>query len=130
MRRRVAAARVGHLATVTPGGEPRVVPCCFALADETIVSAVDAKPKSTPALARLDNIRAHPVASLLVDEYDEDWSHLWWVRVDGAARVIESGPERERAIDRLVDKYEQYRAVRPPGAVLELTISSWRSWPQ
>ena len=130
MRRRVAAARVGRLATITPGGEPRVVPCCFALADETIVSAVDAKPKSTPALARLDNIRAHPVASLLVDEYDEDWSHLWWVRVDGAARVIESGPERERAIDRLVDKYEQYRAVRPPGAVLELTISSWRSWPQ
>ncbi len=73
-RRRVAEARVGHLATVTPQGRPHVVPCCFVLDGDRIVSAVDAKPKSTLALARLANLRAHPEAALLVDRYDEDWS--------------------------------------------------------
>ena len=44
-RDRLAAARVARLATVTPGGRPHLVPCCFALVGETAYSAVDAKPK-------------------------------------------------------------------------------------
>jgi nitroimidazol reductase NimA-like FMN-containing flavoprotein (pyridoxamine 5'-phosphate oxidase superfamily) len=52
MRRRLAEARVGRLATVTPAGAPHVVPCCFVLDGDRIVSAVDAGPKSTQSLAR------------------------------------------------------------------------------
>jgi PPOX class probable F420-dependent enzyme len=139
MRRRVAEARVGHLATVTPEGRPHVVPCCFALVPgatgvtpggaDTLVSAVDAKPKSTLALRRLDNLRAHPAASLLVDRYDEDWSALWWVRVDGTARVLDGGPERERALDVLAAKYAPYRERRPPGPVVAIAVTAWRAWP-
>src|SRR5690606_37163913 len=80
MRARVAAARVGTLATVTRDGRPHVVPCCFAVDDDTVWSAVDAKPKSTLALRRLENVRANPAASLLVDHYEDDWTRLWWVR--------------------------------------------------
>lgn len=142
MRRRVAAARVGRLATVTPDGRPHVVPCCFVLDGDTLYSAVDGKPKSTLALRRLDNVRAHPAASLLVDHYDDDWATLWWVRVDGSARVIEadgSGErnganepervERDRALALLSAKYEQYRTRRPPGAVIAIDVTGWRSWP-
>jgi PPOX class probable F420-dependent enzyme len=129
MRARVAAARVGRLATTRPDGRPHVVPCCFALAGESIVSAVDAKPKSTLALRRLDNLRANPAASLLVDHYDDDWSQLWWVRVDGRCRVVEDGPERDEALAALAEKYAQYREERPPGAVLLLENLSWRAWP-
>ena len=82
---RLALARIGRLATVTPAGRPHIVPVCFTLHDGRIVTAVDAKPKSTTALARLDNVRATGRASLLVDHYDEDWTRLWWVRVDGPA---------------------------------------------
>jgi PPOX class probable F420-dependent enzyme len=129
-RARVGRARVARLATVRADGTPHVVPCCFALDGDTVYSAVDdAKPKSTAALVRLANVRAQPRASLLVDHYDDDWSQLWWVRVDGASRVLETGDERERALDLLVAKYVQYRDARPPGAVLVIDIDTWRAWP-
>jgi len=129
MRAWVAAARVGRLATVTAGGRPHVVPCCFAAHDGALVSAVDAKPKSTMALRRLDNVRANPAASLVVDHYDDaDWGRLWWVRVDGTARVVEGGAERDAAVAALVAKYPQYREQPPPGAVLALDPVTWRGW--
>jgi len=120
----LAQARVGRLATVTPAGLPHVVPVCFALAGGTIFTAVDQKPKATRALARLDNVRATGRASLLVDHYEEDWSLLWWIRVDCTAAVIDS----EAAIDALAAKYEQYREARPAGPVIALEPARWRSW--
>src|SRR5262245_5267106 len=128
MRTDLAAARVGRLATVTRAGRPHVVPCCFALVGDEVVTAVDGKPKSTPALRRLDNVRAHPAASLLVDHYDDDWQQLWWVRVDGTARVVETERARAPAIDALRQKYEQYRAQPPTGAVIAIAIEAWRGW--
>jgi len=133
MRRRVEEARVGRLATVTPDALPHVVPCCFVSsfdATGTVVySAVDAKPKSSLALRRIDNLRANPAAALLVDHYADDWSTLWWVRVDGTARILESGTERDDALALLVDKYEQYRKEPPPGPVIALDVTAWRAWP-
>jgi PPOX class probable F420-dependent enzyme len=122
---RVAAARVGRLATVSAEGRPHVVPVTFAMLGEDIVTAVDAKPKTTRRLRRLDNVRATGRASLLVDHYEEDWALLWWVRVDCAAEVQDSA---EAAIDALVAKYEQYRAARPAGPVIVLRPDAWRSW--
>jgi PPOX class probable F420-dependent enzyme len=133
-RQRLTDARSGTLGTISADGGPHLVPCCFVLHNETIYSAVDGKPKTTMALRRLDNIRASPVASLLVDHFDEDWSTLWWVRVDGTARVLVDGDdqtvgqERELALDLLVQKYSQYQAARPPGAVVAIDIGAWRSW--
>ena len=131
MRRRLAEARVGRLATVTAAGRPHLVPCCFALGGETAYSAVDHKPKSTTALARLDNLRATGVASLLVDHYAEDWSTLWWVRADGRGRVLEPDdePERRQALSLLAAKYEQYRRRAPSGPVIAVDIDRWRAWP-
>ncbi|HEX3459679.1 MAG TPA: TIGR03668 family PPOX class F420-dependent oxidoreductase [Acidimicrobiales bacterium] len=129
MRLRVETARVGHLATVRVNGHPHLVACCFVLTGETLYSAVDAKPKSTVVLQRLDNVAAHPSVSLLVDHYGEDWSALWWVRVDGNARIITSGPEFDRALVDLTAKYEQYRRQPPPGPVIAIDALAWRAWP-
>lgn len=129
LRQRVEAARVGHLATVRPDGRPHVVPCCFALVGDTVYSAVDAKPKSTLALQRLRNVGAHPHASLVVDHYEEDWTRLWWIRLDGVARVVEADGERETALAALGAKYLQYRDAPPPGPVIALEITAWRAWP-
>jgi PPOX class probable F420-dependent enzyme len=122
--RRLALARVGRLATVTADGRPHVVPVCFALAGGMLYTAVDHKPKRSRALARLENVRATGRASLLVDHYEEDWSRLWWVRVDGTAEVIDS----EAAIDALAEKYEQYRVARPAGPVIAIAPQRWRAW--
>ena len=121
---RLAHARIGRLATVTAAGRPHIVPVCFAVAGGRIVTAVDAKPKATTELKRLENVRATGRASLLVDHYEEDWSELWWVRVDGRAEVVES----EMAIDALASKYAQYRTARPAGPVIAIAPERWRSW--
>ena len=129
MRTRVGAARVGELATADAAGRPHVVPVCFALDGDTIVTAVDAKPKTTTGLRRLANVRAQPAASLLVHHYDDDdWTRLWWVRVDGTAEVVDRGPVRDDAVALLVAKYAQYRAEPPPGAVIHVAIRQWRGW--
>ncbi len=59
MRRRVASARVGRLATLDAERRLHLVPICFALDRDTLYSAVDEKPKRTKKLKRLENIRAH-----------------------------------------------------------------------
>jgi PPOX class probable F420-dependent enzyme len=128
-RARLAGARVGRLGTVTAEGRPHLVPVCFVVAGEWIYTAVDAKPKSTLRLRRLDNVRAHPEVSLLVDHYDEDWDDLWWVRADGTAHVRESGAERDDAVVALAAKYPQYRAAAPPGPVIAVAVGAWRWWP-
>jgi PPOX class probable F420-dependent enzyme len=128
-RQRVREAAIGRLATVTSSGRPHLVPCCFALRDDTAYSAVDAKPKSTFALRRIDNLLGNPVASLLVDHYEADWAALWWVRLDGTGRVVTSPVESEEAKRALAAKYPQYGRVAIPGPVIALDIETWRTWP-
>jgi PPOX class probable F420-dependent enzyme len=132
MRRRVASAPVGRLGTVTPDGRPHLVPCCFAvdLDPEVVYNAVDAKPKSTRRLQRLANVEANPAATLLVDHYATDWRRLWWVRLDGFARILDSpSPEETHALTLLTTKYPQYRQTPPPGPVLAIDITTWHPWP-
>jgi PPOX class probable F420-dependent enzyme len=127
-RERFATVRVARLATADARGRPHVVPIGFALAGETIYSAVDHKPKRTTALRRLANVVANPQVAVLADHYADDWSELWWVRADGRGRVLEHGDERERALDVLVERYPQYRDQRPAGAVLAIDVERWSGW--
>ena len=126
---RVSEARVGRLGTVTHDGWPHLVPVCFVLLDEVIYTAVDAKPKSTLHLRRLQNIAATPATCLLVDHYDETWTQLWWVRLDGSARVVASVPEAAQATHALTSKYPQYNTVAIPGPVIAIEIATWTMWP-
>lgn len=125
-RARFAEARVARLATITPGGRPHLVPIVFALSGDTVYSAVDAKTKRSPRLARLANVAAHPEASVLADHYDEDWSALWWARGDGHARVLE--PDEPEALDAIVRLGERYPQQQVTGAVLALEVERWTGW--
>jgi PPOX class probable F420-dependent enzyme len=119
------AARVARLATAGADGRPHLVPLVFAVAGDEIVSAVDAKPKSTTRLRRLANVRENPQVALLADRYDEDWGALWWARADGTARVAERD---ERALELLAQRYEQYREQPPSGPVLVVAVERWSGW--
>jgi PPOX class probable F420-dependent enzyme len=128
-RARVAGARVARLATLRPDGTARLVPITFVLLDGVVCSGVDdVKPKRSPRLARLDDVRRDPRAAVLVDAYAEDWSQLWWVRIDGAAEVHETGEVATLARAALVDKYAAYKADPPTGPVLALTPTRWTGW--
>lgn len=128
MRQLVEAARVGRLATVDERGRPHLVPVCFALDGEVAYSAVDHKPKRGGRLRRLDNIAATGRTCLLVDEYQEDWSTLWWVRLDGHGRLVDDPAEADRAITTLMAKYRQYRDRPPRGPVLAVDVTRWSGW--
>jgi PPOX class probable F420-dependent enzyme len=123
-------ARVGRLATADAAGRPLVVPVCFAFDGEAVYSAVDDKPKRTRNLRRLRNIGENPQASLVVDVWDEDWTRLAWVIVEGPAEVLATGPEFTRALELLRAKYPQYRtmALERDGAVVRLAADRVLAW--
>jgi PPOX class probable F420-dependent enzyme len=113
-RRFVEAGRVARLATADAKGRPHVVPVCYALIGSTIYFTIDEKPKRRPGarLKRLSNLRANPQAALVVDRYDEDWSRLGWVMVQGRAEILASGSEHDQAQARLRARYPQLAPMR------------------
>ncbi|MER5682947.1 TIGR03668 family PPOX class F420-dependent oxidoreductase [Streptomyces sp. NPDC002205] len=130
-RERFAAARIAHLATIDAASRPHLVPVVFALDGDTVMLAVDHKPKRTVRLKRLANIAANPSVCLLADHYEEDWDRLWWVRADGEARVLPSPdgfPEAARCVGLLTAKYQQYADRPPDGPVVEVSVLRWSGW--
>jgi PPOX class probable F420-dependent enzyme len=123
-----ARAPVARLATVAPDGRPHLVPVVFAVRDEVVYTAVDAKPKTTQRLRRLANIERHPLVSLLVDHYADDWTQLWWVRIDGIAAIHHHGNALDAGRDLLRTKYPQYQSVPLTGPVIAVAVQRWRSW--
>jgi len=119
---------VARLATIDPDGRPHLVPIVFAVDGDTLYSAVDRKPKRSRTLRRIENARARPDVTVLVDHYDDDWTKLWWIRLRGRARVLDDGAERERALELLALKYAQYRDAPPDGPVLAVDVDDARSW--
>lgn len=112
VQKRLKQARVARLATLDAKGRPHIVPVCFAFDGKVFYTAVDRKPKrvSPERLVRLQNIRAVSRVALLIDEYDEDWTRLWYVLIRGKAKLIPKSAQQERAwaIRKLRAKYPQY----------------------
>lgn len=122
----IASARVARLATHNPSGAIDLVPVTFALVGDTLVTAVDHKPKRTTKLQRLENIRRNPDVTVLVDHYDEAWSALWWVRLRGEAEVHDA--VSGEALAALCDKYGQYRQQPPGGPAIVVRVHDVLAW--
>ena len=95
---------------------------------ETLYSAVDRKPKRSRTLRRIENARARPDVTILVDRYDDDRSKLWWIRLRGRARVLDDGDECRHALELLRERYPQYRGEPPQAPVLAVDIVEMRTW--
>ncbi len=121
------AARVARLATADAAGRPHLVPIVFAVAGDTIYSAVDAKPKGTRELRRLANARENPAVAVLADQYDEDWTRLWWVRADLRWEDDPSPARVDGLAARLARTVPQY-ADRPFHRVLVLRVVGVTGW--
>jgi PPOX class probable F420-dependent enzyme len=127
-RELLAAARVARLATVSAAGLPHLVPVTFAVAGDTVYTAVDGKPKTTPGLRRLENIRRSPGVAILADHYEEDWTALWWARGDGTASVIDDPAAMARPLGLLARRYPQYATIPLPGPVIAIQVTAWTGW--
>ncbi|MCK1813285.1 TIGR03668 family PPOX class F420-dependent oxidoreductase [Streptomyces sp. XM4011] len=124
---RFAEARVLRLATADAEGHPHLVAATFAVGGDTVVIAVDHKPKRSKNLKRLRNIRENPAVTLLVDHYEDQWDRLWWVRADGEA-TIEAAADCPELVQMLLYKYPQYAEVPPSGEVIKISVSRWSGW--
>jgi PPOX class probable F420-dependent enzyme len=105
-------ARVARLATLDDKNQPHIVPICFVYDGKLLYTAVDRKPKrvSRERLVRLQNIQAVPRIALLIDEYDDDWTKLWYVLIRAKAKLLPKSAHKEHAsaIRKLRAKYPQY----------------------
>src|SRR5260370_17878336 len=93
-----------------------VVPICYAFDGTALYSAVDAKPKTAPpeGLKRIRNLRENPRVSIVIDEYQEDWTKLRYVIIQGQADLLTDGPQFAHGADLLVAKYSPYPALALP----------------
>ena len=106
-----------------------LVATAFSVGSLLWASAVARTEVERRAQAGLADVRRDPRAAVLVDHYAEDWTQLWWVRIDGTAVVHEAGELADRARTALASKYPPYAAAAPTGgAVLVLTPNRWAGW--
>jgi len=126
-------SRVGHLATCNLSLEPLVVPFCYVFHDEVIYSSIDEKPKRRKPLSlrRIINIEANPNVCIVIDHYEENWSKLRFIIVQGKAKLLQSGKEHQQAINQLRKKYPQYRFMnlqtRPVIKIVPTRMTVWKA---
>jgi PPOX class probable F420-dependent enzyme len=126
----LAVHRVGHLATADRKGVPHVIPVCFAVAEATLYITIDEKPKRNDRpVKRLRNIAENPAVAIVVDRYDEAWTHLAWIMLRGHAEILTCGPEHDDAQALLRRRYPQLGAMRiehlPVIAVRIEQVTEW-----
>lgn len=130
-RRFLDGQRVARLATADSRGRPHVIPICFAAKGDTVYFTIDEKPKraSGTRLKRMANIRENPHVALVVDHYEDDWSRLAWVMVQGRAEVLDAGGEHDRAQAVLRSRYPQLEDMRIEGLpVVAIRVDHAAAW--
>lgn len=132
VRRRLKQARVARLATTDAKGQPHIVPICFVLDGTAIYTALDRKPKRVQAarLRRVRNIAATGRAAVVIDEYSEHWTRLWYVLLQGRARLVTALSQRARAIRKLRNKYPQYARgmLADDAVVIRIDVQKVTAW--
>jgi PPOX class probable F420-dependent enzyme len=89
-------ARVARLSTIDYEKKiPHIVPVVFAFDGHHYFIPLDEKRKkeTVEKLKRVKNIQHCPNVALLIDEYNEDWSKLVFVMIQGKAYLISEGDE-------------------------------------
>lgn len=131
-RRYLETAPLGRLATADAEGRPHVVPVCFALVEDQVVTPIDEKPQdvSPRNLRRCRDIEENPRVALVVDHYAEDWSRLGWVQLRGTAALVSPDhSHHEHAVTALRSKYDQYeRHALEARPLIQITPGTVRSW--
>ena len=113
-------ARVARLATVDSEHKPHLIPVVFAFDNDSYFIPIDEKTKrSKPEkLKRTKNIQQNSDVALLIEEYNDDWTKLYFVMIQGTASII--GGKKleqnelsllEKAHKLLIDKYLQYQKI-------------------
>jgi PPOX class probable F420-dependent enzyme len=134
VRAKLKEARVARLATLDSRRGTHIVPVCFAYDGKVFYTAIDRKPKrvAPERLTRVRNILAVPQVALLIDQFDEDWTQLWYILIRGKAKLLPKRGHKERAwaLRKLRAKYPQYagRMLPNDAPVIRITPDRTTFW--
>lgn len=124
--------RAGRLATSDEEGHPTAIPVCYAFDGQHFLIALDEKPKSVNPrqLKRVRNIEARHEASLLIDQYSDDWSQLGYVLIHARAEIIApTDALHTLALPLLRARYVQYQTMALEALpMIVLTPERVNSW--
>lgn len=134
-------AKVARLATADLEYKPHLVPVVFVFDNDLncYFIPIDEKTKrSGPEnLKRVKNIQENPKVALLIDEYNEDWTKLYFIMIQGKASIV--GGKKleqnemqllEKAHKLLCNKYPQYQKIGVGEyliMIMPLKIIAWKN---
>ena len=123
MKKFIADAPVCRIATVRSSGEPHVIPVCPVYDGDSILFVHVAKDGvSAKAIA------ANASVTVVIDEYDDDWSKLKAVILRCSAEPLEAD-EMDRAWELFHAKFPQGDAIGWSARLtLALRIHGWTEW--
>ena len=130
--RLIDSAKVARLAQLAPEQSVHAIPFVFVRHGDNLYSPVDGKPKRHAKLSRLDWIEQFPEVTVLIDQYEDDWSNLWWLRIYGEALKVDSNADHwGELMQMLVTKYPQYNEIpmfSGEPTMMRIAIRRWRYW--
>lgn len=116
----IDSAQVCRIATVRAGGDPHVIPVCPVFDGEATLY-VDLGPESATARA----LRHDDRITVLIDEYDDDWSKLRKVILRCRATQA-TGGEQDAAWERIRAKFPQSAEIGwRPRQTMALRVYGW-----
>jgi len=130
----IERARLARLATIDSEFKPHLVPVVFVFDGKHFFIPIDEKRKkiTKPAkLKRIKNIQHNPDVALLIDQYNEDWTELAFVMIQGKALVASKREENtllRQAYEKLMKKYVQYQKVGVGEMCIIITPMKVVSW--
>jgi PPOX class probable F420-dependent enzyme len=129
----IERARVARLATIDSEFKPHLVPVVFVFDGNHFFIPVDEKRKiaKPEKLKRIRNIQDNPDVALLIDQYNEDWTKLAYVMIQGKALVSSKrggSIQVRQAYEKLMTKYIQYQKVGMGEMCIIITPKKVASW--
>jgi nitroimidazol reductase NimA-like FMN-containing flavoprotein (pyridoxamine 5'-phosphate oxidase superfamily) len=120
VREYIEAARVCRIATVRDDGGVHLIPVCPVFDGERLYIDIGENDVTARDLRRDARI------TVLIDDYDDDWTKLKKVMLYCTARAADAD-EQARAWDLIRAKFPQYTTVGwRPRHTMALTIDRWR----
>lgn len=120
-RRYLDRARVCRVGSIGANGRPHVAPLCHAVVGRTLYVATERNGRT----AR--NLRKKSRATIVCDDYSEDWGDLRGIEVHARSKSVDRGTELAKAQRALTHKFRQYRTTELD-FVLAFKIEGARSW--
>ena len=115
-------ARVARLATVDSECKPYLIPVVFVFDNDRncyFIPINEKTKRSRPEnLKRIRNLQQNPNIALLIDEYNEDWTKLYFIMVQGKGSIL-GGKKLDQNEMLLLEKAHKLNILNTKKLVLE-----------